>query len=268
MYLWHRLATQKWWSDNAEQLRALATDRLAIIERPNRRRLQLEVACKSRASAQKLARQFRGRVQKLPVDWLKRISCEQKTKPLKIGKRLVIVRSPKDRQSIDQLIIPAGAAFGTGEHATTAMTLRLLENLTRKWTSSWSIVDFGTGSGILALAAKRFGATSVVGIDIDPIAIATAKENARLNKIQNVRFQLRDVRRWKLAHKVDIVAANLFSELLIDILRKLRHARWLIVSGIFSEQEYDVSRALKQNKIDIVRTRRRGKWVAILAAVT
>src|SRR5207244_8103824 len=59
------------------------------------------------------------------------------------------------------LVIPASAAFGTGGHATTAMSLRLLERLTRKWEKGWSLADLGTGSGILALAAKRFGAGRV-----------------------------------------------------------------------------------------------------------
>src|SRR5213079_2251151 len=104
-----------------------------------------------------------------------------------------------------KLIIPAGVAFGTGEHATTAMSLRLLEKLTRRWKPGWSIVDLGTGSGILALAGKRFGANRVIGIDNDPTAIATAKENARLNKIDNVDFRVTDVRRWKPPPKIDIV---------------------------------------------------------------
>ena len=61
----------------------------------------------------------------------------------------------------------------------------------------WSLADLGTGSGILALAAKRFGAGRVVGIDIDPKAISVAKVNARLNKIDNVDFKLGDLRKWK-----------------------------------------------------------------------
>ena len=91
------------------------------------------------------------------------------------------------------IVIPASAAFGTGEHATTAMSLRFLEHLTRGWEDGWSLADLGTGSGILALAAKRFGAGHVIGIDIDPRAIAIAEANARLNKIENVDFRLADL---------------------------------------------------------------------------
>jgi len=253
MYLWRRRASQRWWSDNEKRLRDAAGDQLAIIDEAGRKRLQFEVASPSRAELQSLVKEFGGRVEKLPGDWLKRFSRQQKTKPIEI----------RDQK----LIIPAGVAFGTGEHATTAMALRMLEKLTRRWKPGWSIVDLGTGSGILALAAKRFGAARVIGIDNDPLAIATAKENAQLNRIGSVQFRVGDVRRWKSSRQIDIVTANLFSELLIKILPKLKAARWLILSGILRNQERDVTRVVRRHKIDIVQVRRRGKWVAILTAV-
>jgi ribosomal protein L11 methyltransferase len=270
MYLWRRPANQRWWIDKEERLRAAAGDRLAIIEEDGRKRLQLEVGSASRAQLQGLAKEFGGRVLKLPHDWLKRFSREQQTEPIRIGKRLIVLRSRKDREASSfpyNLIIPSGLAFGTGEHATTAMSLRLLEKLTRKWKPGWSIVDLGTGSGVLALAARRFGATHVVGIDNDPVAIATARENARLNKIDHLEFRVGDVRRWKSSRQIDLVTANLFSELLINILPKLKAARWMILSGILRNQERNVTRALRRLKIDIVQARRRGNWVAILTAV-
>jgi ribosomal protein L11 methyltransferase len=252
MYLWRKSANPRWLSANESELRTFAGDELVLVERPNRKRLQLEVASKSRVKLQNLARKFGGRVEKLPKDWLKCL-VRRKTKPIKV--------------ETGELIIPAGAAFGTGEHATTAMSLRLLQRLTRKWKPGWSIVDLGTGSGILALAGHRLGAARVIGIDNDPVAISTAKANARLNKISGVQFRLGDVRRWKSKARVDIILANLFSELLIEILPRLKAARWLILSGVLRGQEREVRRALKRNKIDIVQLQRRGKWVAILGAV-
>jgi ribosomal protein L11 methyltransferase len=231
-------------------LRAFTGEQLAIIEKLNRKRLQVEVASKSRTELQRLAEKFGGRIQKLARDWLKR-SLRQKTKPIRVGNK--------------QLIIPAGAAFGTGEHTTTGMSVRLLEQLTRKWKRGWSMVDLGTGSGILALAAKLLGAKRAIGIDNDPVAVSTAKQNARLNKIRDVQFRVADLRQWKPTPKIDIVTANLFSELLIEIVPKLKRARSLILSGILRKQEADVRRTLTRNKIDIVEVRRRGKWVAILA---
>ena len=251
MYLWRRQASQKWWSDYKKELLGAAADRLAIIERADRKRLELEVASPSHAELRNLVKGFGGRVLKLPREWLKRFSRQQKTKPIEIRHQ--------------KLIIPAGVAFGTGEHATTAMSLRLLEKLTRRWKPGWSIVDLGTGSGILALAGKRFGANRVIGIDNDPTAIATAKENARLNKIREVKFCVADVHHWKPHHNIDIITANLFSELLIQLMPKFKAAHWVILSGILREQEGEVGRALTQRKIDIIEARHRGKWVAILA---
>jgi ribosomal protein L11 methyltransferase len=281
MYLWRRQASETWWRDNAEELRTVAGDRLAIIEQAGRRRLQFEVVSSSRVGLLNLAKQFGGRVEKLPRDWLKRFSRGQKTEPVRIGKRLIVLRSQKDREASSfpyNLIIPLGAAFGTGEHATTAMSLRMLEKLTRRWRPGWSIIDLGTGSGILTLAACLLGARRVIGIDNDPVAISTAKENARLNRIRAVQFRVSDVRRWRSPSKsflrrsgygdrVDIIIANLFSALLIEILPKLKVARWMILSGILRNQESDVTHALMRHKIDILQVRRRGKWVAILTAV-
>ena len=128
---------------------------------------------------------------------------------------------------------------------------------------NWALLDLGTGTGILALAAKKLGAARVIAIDHDPIAIATAKANARRNKIDNVVFRVADLRRWKFPRKVDIIAANLFSELLIEILPKLKRAHCLILSGILREQVAQLDRALKRNGIAIVERRRRGKWIAL-----
>ena len=281
MYLWRRQASETWWRDNAEELRTVAGDRLAIIEQAGRRRLQFEVVSSSRVGLLNLAKQFGGRVEKLPRDWLKRFSRGQKTEPVRIGKRLIVLRPQKDREASSfpyNLIIPLGAAFGTGEHATTAMSLRMLEKLTRRWRPGWSIIDLGTGSGILTLAACLLGARRVIGIDNDPVAISTAKGNARLNRIRAVQFRVSDVRRWRSPSKsflrrsgygdrVDIIIANLFSELLIEILPKLKVARWMILSGILRNQESDVTHALMRHKIEILQVRRRGKWVAILTAV-
>jgi ribosomal protein L11 methyltransferase len=163
------------------------------------------------------------------------------------------------------LVIPASAAFGTGEHATTAMSLRLLERLSCKWEKGWSLADLGTGSGILALAAKRFGAGRVTGIDLDPRAISIAKANARLNKIDNVDFQLGDVRRWKPGAGWDVIAANLYNELLISVASKLNRSNWLILSGVLRRQEDELLRVLQKDNMEIASVKRRGKWIALMA---
>ncbi len=258
MYLWRKSASRKWWTANKLRLRAIAGDQLAVIERPNYKQLQLEIGSNRQTELQNIAKEFGGHVEKLSRDWLKRV-LRRKTKPIKVRN--------------ERLTIPAGAAFGTGEHATTAMCLRFLGKLTRNWDHGWSILDIGTGSGILALAAKLLGAKNAIGIDNDPIAIRTAKQNAQLNKIHGVEFRVSDIRDWERGKRpfrqdsvaqADIVTANLFSELLIKILPALTSARWLILSGILRLQERDLRRTLARSKIDVVEVRRSGKWVAML----
>jgi len=267
MYLWRKAADPCWLNARGEILEERARGGLVVISRPGRKRLQLEIACDSRRESQRFIREFGGRVEKLPRDWLKRFARQERTEPLRIGRRLVVTSSPIKREAVSfpySLIVPAGAAFGTGEHATTAMSLRLLEEVTRRRKPQF-VVDLGTGSGILALAASCFGAKRVVAVDIDPIAIATAETNARLNKIENVDFQLADVRSWNSARRIDIATANLFSKLLIQILPKLKRSSCLILSGVLRTQEKEFVRALRCHKINPVEVRRRGKWIAVLA---
>jgi ribosomal protein L11 methyltransferase len=274
MHLWRKLAGAHWLSAHEKALQARSRGRLVIISRPGRKRLQVEIACRSRNLSRNLIEEFGGGIQKWPRDWLKRFADPGKSKPLKIGKRLLISNvgwtsaSRRSRhKGRSHLLIPASAAFGTGEHVTTAMSLRLLERLTRKWEKGWSLADLGTGSGILALGAKRLGAGRVIGIDIDPTAISIANANARLNKIDNVNFQLADIRKWKPPTTWDIIAANLYSDLLTEILPKLKRSHWLILSGVLRMHENKLFHALRRNKIEIVKVNRRGKWIAVLANV-
>lgn len=282
MFVWRKRAGTGWLAANEVALHEIADRRLAIVSKPGHRNAIAEVASPNWSELEKIRRRFGGIIEKLPRNWLRKFLRRQKPKPLKIGKRLVIVSSTASRRMKRTLVIPAGAAFGTGEHMTTAVSLRMLESLTRKSLvrgaqcgtrgrvpdKEFSLLDLGTGSGILALAAARFGAKRIIAIDHDPIAIATAKENARRNKIEQVDFRVADVRKCKFSARIDIITANLFSELLIEILPKLKCAEWLILSGVLREQQHRLVCALKINRIDVVETRRRGKWLAILARRT
>ena len=295
MHLWRKLVDPHWLSAHENPLQARSRGRLVITSRPGRKRLELEIACTSRNVARKLTEEFGGRAEKWPRDWLKRFADLNESKPVKIGTRLVIASSRVRMQcrggrcpqriyirrarphalrtahttvrikKTPLLVIPASAAFGTGGHATTAMSLRLLERLTRQWERGWSLADLGTGSGILALAAKRFGAGRVTGIDIDPRAISIAKANARLNKIDNADFQLGDIRRWKPGARWEVIAANLYNELLISLMSKLKRSNWLILSGVLRRQEDKLLRVLQKNNMEIANVKRRGKWIAVLA---
>ena len=277
MFVWRKRASAVWLAANEAPLREIGGRRLAIISRADRKSAIAEIAGSSRRNLEKICSRFGGTIEKLPRDWLKEFSRSQKSEPIKIGNRLTIYRSVtsknRSRNKNRSLLIPAGAAFGTGEHATTAMSLRLLERCTRPWGAQAAslrspepertLLDLGTGTGILALAAARFGAKRVIAIDDDPVAIATARANARRNKLDNIDFRVADVRRWLFSPRIEIITANLFSELLIEILPKLKRAQRLILSGILRDQEAQLVRALKRNGIVIVEMQRRGKWIAI-----
>ena len=238
MYLWRKRAELHWVEAHEDLLQAHAHGQLVIVRKPGFKRLELEIVCRSRSDSSALLKEFGGRIEALPRNWLERFTRAD-SKPIKIGKRLVLssvggtlvsrLSRYKDRSHI---IIPASLAFGTGEHVTTAMSLRFLEQLTRHWKPGWSLVDLGTGSGILALSAKCFGADRVIGIDNDPAAISVAKSNARLNKIRGATFQLGDVRKWNSAENAEVVTANLYGYLLIEMLPKLQDGKCLILSGI------------------------------------
>lgn len=243
---------------------------LAIIERPGTERVTLEVSCATERAADTLIREFGGSVEKLRPGWLRHFAKEARGKPLRIGRRLIILNAPARRATIAQtLIIPAEAAFGTGHHATTAMCLRLLERVTRGLAPGWTMLDAGTGSGILAIAGSCFGAGHVLAIDSDPLACATAQRNARLNGARNIEFSIDDVLKRRLTGRFEIITANLFSEIVIEALplwsRHLAPGGHLILSGILRSQETAVVRALRQHSFTASEIRRRGKWIALLA---
>jgi ribosomal protein L11 methyltransferase len=245
---------------------------LSLTEQPGKALAILEVCTPTGKAARDLVRQFGGSVEKLQTDWLERFSSQSQPKPLRIGSRLLIVakRDKKPRNvSAHTIIIPAETAFGTGEHATTAMCLRLLEHHTRKRPPGWSLLDAGTGTGILAIAGRFLGGAHIVALDNDPVACLVAKRNARANGIRDIEFRTSDVLNLKLSKKFDVITANLFSELLINALpalfRSLKRGGFVILSGILRSQESAVVSALRSNGFALRETRRRGKWVALLA---
>ena len=263
-WLWTKNVNAVWLEQNEAALASATHARYALIERPQRKRIAVEVFCDHRADARRLFQRFGGSLRRpQPI----RSATHP---PLRIGTRLTIVSAPPSSGDLNKvLIIPAGIAFGTGEHPTTAMSLRMLEQCSRRISDGWTMLDCGTGTGILALAAARFGAREVVAIDTDPLAIKAARQNAAANRIKHVKFILADAQTAKPGRQFDVIAANLFSDLLIDCaprwLRQLRPAGKIILSGILREQERDVVRALQRSDLSAFQVRRRGKWVAVLA---
>jgi ribosomal protein L11 methyltransferase len=273
MILWQKQASLEWLAANEPRLEQTAGRDLAIIARPGRVRSQVQVPCQRREKVARLLRDFGGVARPLPRNWWMIAQAGRSHPPIRVGRRLEVVSEPAPVHESDnrpQLIIPAAGAFGTGDHATTAMCLRLLEEATRKFSPGWRMLDAGTGTGILALAARRLGANEVLGLDNDPRAVAHARQNARLNHISHAKFISCDLTKWKPTVRFDFITANLFSELLITTLpifrRALRARGCLIVSGILRAQAASALRALSRAEFRIEKQRRRGKWIALLAA--
>lgn len=244
---------------------------LAVTEQQGKARALIEVSCERRGDALRLQREFGGTIQRLRADWLEEFTRRIPVKPLRIGSRLVVTRTGgANDEKPRSIAIPAETAFGTGEHATTAMCLRILERITRKRRPGWSMLDAGTGSGILAIAASCLGANRIVAIENDPMASAVARRNAKANEVHNIEFRTGDVLKQRFQGRFDIITANLYSEILIAALegwsRFLASGGCLILSGILRAQEDSVVAALRRNKFAVEASKRRGKWVALLAS--
>ena len=264
MYLWRKHATDDWLLEQSDALMARCGPALVLVERPGKRTV-VEVSCETRGETADLKREFGGTTEKLRADWLQHFARQSRTKPLRIGSRLQVGPT----SGPNTIVIPAETAFGTGEHATTAMCLRMLERITRKRPPGWSMLDAGTGSGILAMVGSHFGAKRVVAIDNDPVACSIAERNGRANRAGNIEFRTGDVLESRFAGKFDIITANLFSEILIAAMpvwvRHLAPNGSLILSGVLRSQERALVTALGRNGWRGREIKRRGKWIAVLA---
>ncbi len=187
------------------------------------------------------------------------------------GRFSVVSTEPELAQIRDSggtaLWIPAALAFGTGEHATTAMCLRHLADIsTLHKKAPWSFLDLGTGSAILAMAARVLGAAEILGTDFDALALKTAKENLRNNGLRGIKLEHSDVLKWTPNRTWDVVAANLFSGVLIEAARIIAAAvaptGELLLSGVLREQEEEVLAAFVRQRLRVQKVGRKGKWIS------
>jgi ribosomal protein L11 methyltransferase len=169
------------------------------------------------------------------------------------------------------LSFPPQLAFGTGAHPTTASCLRfLVDAAKRRNGQAWNLVDLGCGSGILAIAAAKLGATNIVAIENDAMALGYARENAERHGVADrIEFLCEDAIAWMHARErgsIQVVAANLFSELLIELMPAIPAALApggeIILSGFLTSQTRDVVEASKSCGMPLTDFLRRGKWVA------
>jgi ribosomal protein L11 methyltransferase len=158
------------------------------------------------------------------------------------------------------------AAFGTGLHPTTALCLEMLDDILSS-APPGTVLDVGTGSGVLALAALILGVPRALAIDIDDRALEAAAENAHLNKLEG-RMEFRRGGPEEVVGTWPLVLANVLAAPLIDmapaLVRRLGHHGQLVLSGISSSVEPDVTHAYSRLGLRRVGIKSRAGWVAIL----
>lgn len=193
-------------------------------------------------------------------DWLE--SWKSQFTPVRIGPFYIRPSwTDPDHDAGIEIVLDPGMAFGTGLHPTTRQCLEAVGALPLE---GRSVLDVGTGSGILAIGAAKRGARPVVAVDTDPLAVKAAVENAQRN---GTRVEVREGSAAEVAGAFEVVLANLVADVLIAIAPELR-ARvapggTLIASGIVREKEERVAAALSEQGLDPVGRDEREDWVRL-----
>lgn len=191
---------------------------------------------------------------------------------LHIGQRTVIVpswREYKPREDEAVISLDPGMAFGTGHHPTTKMCLEQLERLT---TRGARVLDVGCGSGILCIAASKYGADTVLGLDRDPMAVKVARSNLGANSIADATIEEGSVPHAGASPRsFDVVVANIsatvISELAVPLVAAVRPGGLVLASGILEEKMPGVARSLTSAGASIDESFVEGDWVAMVASV-
>jgi len=194
--------------------------------------------------------------------------------PIPVGNSLVIApvwAEPSDLEPYRDrrvIAIEPGMAFGTGHHQTTQMCAEILAEVVRP---GMRVVDVGTGTGVLAIAAALVGAERVVAIDLDPVAVSAATDNVRTNGLED----RVDVRQGDLLAALrpdetfDLAVANILRDVVIALVPQVRPrlvpGGWLLTSGYIESQREQVEQALADHGFSVVRRAHQDDWVSVLA---
>lgn len=282
MFVWSKLTASRS-ADTWEERFAESTDAtLVITSFPGRQMIRLEVYCEAQSRAKAIQKEFGGEVTRLKSqNWAAHAS--QTPPPVKVRDRFVICAVKTDAEikkaratypGREIIAVPADMAFGTGHHATTATVLRLLVDAAEACQATgrkWSMADLGCGSGILAIAADKLGASRVWGCDYDPAAVKISQENAVRNETPKVRFSRVDVLKWEPKQTWDIVAANIFFDVLEaafpQLVRSVAPGGVLMLSGILKSQAKACLAAGKRAGFVVEKVVTKGKWVTAMGTV-
>ncbi len=196
---------------------------------------------------------------------------EKTIKPIKVSERIVIRPSwheytPEPGQIV--LTIDPKMSFGTGYHETTRLTLRLME---RHVTKGMTILDIGTGTGVLAIAAVKLGAARAIGVDIDEWSFNNAHENIRLNDVETdvvIRLgKLNDVQETSFSMIIANIQRNILEPLLSGMKERLEPEGTLLLSGLLDFDEQPMIDALHTAGFRLMEELQEGEWIALAACL-
>jgi len=186
--------------------------------------------------------------------------------PVRISEKLVIRPAWCEPVTPEDLVVDPGLAFGTGSHATTRICLKLLDEVFRDRVFH-RMLDLGTGSGVLAIAGARLGDGDVLALDIDPVAVETALENARKNSVADA-IRIEEGSIEKTAGSYDLITANLSGSLLVrlagEIAARLAPRGFLIASGITPGERPGVLDGFAGVGLERVKVMEEDDWVGVL----
>ena len=197
-------------------------------------------------------------------DWSKK--WKEKWEVTHVTENIAIVPSwleyqPKKNEIT--ITLDPGCAFGTGTHQTTQLCLKAIEKYLN---NGDSVADIGTGSGILAIFAKKFGANSIYGCDNDETVIDVCYENAKINKIDDIKFELNTAD--KIYEKYNFVCANILHNVLAEIMGDLKNIMLpnakMVLSGILNEKQDIVIEAINRERLKIIDTMTQDQWIAFV----
>ncbi|KSU85814.1 MULTISPECIES: 50S ribosomal protein L11 methyltransferase [Fictibacillus] len=191
-------------------------------------------------------------------------------KPVKISEKITITPTWEDYQPVssDEVIIELdpGMAFGTGTHPTTVMCLQAIEKYLNPGDE---VIDVGTGSGVLSIAAAHLGAKHVQAFDLDEVAVSSANINVKLNKAAEKITVKQNNLLNGIEGPADLIVGNLLADIILrfvpDAARVLKQDGLFITSGIIQGKKNEVKEELKQNGFTIVEVLEMEDWVAIIA---
>jgi ribosomal protein L11 methyltransferase len=203
-----------------------------------------------------------------PEDW--EHSWKRFIKPARIGKNFWVtppwLKPPKFRRRRIITIEP-GMAFGTGAHATTRGCMEFLEIVAAKLAGKkWSVLDVGTGSGILAIASQLLGATRIWAIDNDPVAVRVARENLRSNGMAGAVI-LSGRKLGSIRRSFTVVIGNLTAETIVELAdaleKRVAPGGYMVLSGILRPKAGTVLRRFAEN-FRVLERRGNREWVTLL----